>query len=63
MFLFYSDRGNITLTDEDFERTINGEQKYYFASYKDSFMKDILKKYENKIKLLAETEKTILFTN
>ncbi len=63
MFLFYSDRGNITLTDEDFERTINGEQKYYFASYKDSFMKDILKKYENKIKLLAETDKTILFTN
>ena len=63
MFLFYADRGNITLTNEDFERLINEEQKHYFASYKDSFMKDILKKYENKIKLLAETDKTILFTN
>ena len=63
MFLFYADRGNITLTNEDFERIINEEQKHYFASYKDSFMKDILKKYENKIKLLAETDKTILFTN
>ncbi|WP_372519307.1 ArnT family glycosyltransferase [Candidatus Ruminimicrobiellum ovillum] len=63
MFLFYADRGNITLSDEDFETKIQEDQKYYFASYKDSFMRDILKKYENKIKLLAETEKTILFTN
>lgn len=63
MFLFYADRGNITLSDEDFETKIQESQKYYFASYKDSFMKDILEKYENKIKILAETEKTILFTN
>ena len=63
MFLFYADRGNITLSDEDFETKILEDKKHYFASYKDSFMLDILKKYENKIKLLAETEKTILFTN
>ncbi|MBO7611109.1 MAG: glycosyltransferase family 39 protein [Elusimicrobia bacterium] len=63
MFLFYADKGNITLTDEEFEAKISEDKKHYFASYKDTFMKDILKKYENKIKLLAETEKTILFTN
>ena len=63
MFLFYADRGNITLPDEEFEAIISEDKKYYFASYKDAFMKDILKKYENKIKLLAETDKTILFTN
>ena len=63
MFLFYADRGNITLLNKDFEKKISEDQKCYFASYKDSFMKDILEKYENKIKILAETEKTILFTN
>ena len=63
MFLFYADRGNITLSDEDFETKILEDKKHYFASYKDSFMRDILKKYENKIKLLTETKKTVLFTN
>lgn len=63
MFLFYADRGNITLSDEDFETKILEDNKHYFASYKDSFMLDILKKYENKIKLLTETEKTVLFSN
>ena len=63
MFLFYADRGNVTLSDDEFETKILEDKKHYFASYKDTFMKDILKKYENKIKLLAETEKTVLFTN
>ena len=63
MFLFYADIGNITLSDEEFETKILEDKKYYFASYKDNFIRDILKKYENKIKSLAETEKTILFSN
>jgi len=63
MFLFYGDRGNVTLNNDEFENKISDEQKYYFASYKDDLMMKLLNKYQNKIKILAETKKTILFTN
>lgn len=63
MFLFYGDRGNVTLNNDEFENKISDEQKYYFASYKDDFMTKLLNKYQDKIKILAETKKTILFTN
>ncbi len=63
MFLFYADRGNVTLEDNEFEKKILQSQKFYFASYKDDFMNDILKKYKDRIKILAETKKTLLFTN
>ncbi|WP_413854572.1 ArnT family glycosyltransferase [Candidatus Ruminimicrobium bovinum] len=63
MFLFYADRGNITVTDNEFEDKIEEEKKYYFASYKDDFMTTLLDKYKDRIKILAETKRTILFTN
>ena len=63
MFLFYADRGNITLSNDEFENKILENQKHYFASYKDDFMNDILQKYKDKIKIVTETKKTIFFTN
>ncbi len=62
-FLFYADRGNITLNDKDFEEKILSNEKHYFASYKDPFMNGLLSKYNDKIEILAETKRTILFTN
>jgi len=63
MFLFYADRGNITLSNNKFEKEILENTKYYFASYKDNFMNKLLQKYKEQINILAETKKTILFTN
>ncbi len=63
MFLFYADRGNITLSDEDFEKKILSGEKNYFASYKDDFMNGLLNKYNDKITVWQITDKTILFEN
>lgn len=63
MFLFYDDRKNITLKDNEFEEKILETEKHYFASYKDDFMNNLLEKYKDKIKILAETKRTLLFTN
>ncbi len=63
MFLFYADRKNITVEDKDFEQMIRDNKKHYFASYKDNFMNGLLNKYNDKIKIIAQTKKTILFKN
>lgn len=63
MFLFYADRGNITIDNNEFEEKILEEKKHYFASYKDKFMNNLLQNYKDKIKILAETKRTILFEN
>ncbi|MGE4385809.1 MAG: ArnT family glycosyltransferase [Endomicrobiaceae bacterium] len=63
LFLFYADRGNVTLDNSKFEQEFNSPKKYYFASYKDEFMNYLLSKYKNKINILCETKRTILFTN
>ncbi|MEA4967385.1 MAG: hypothetical protein VB048_04620, partial [Bacteroidaceae bacterium] len=63
MFLFYADRHNITLDNDKFVQEIESDTKHYFSSYKDDFMMNLLNKYKNKINILCETKRTILFTN
>jgi len=63
MFLFYTDKGNITLNDENFEKElVGGGGKYFFLS-KDNILTCLLKKHNGKIKILAETEDVVLFKN
>ncbi|MDD5101919.1 MAG: glycosyltransferase family 39 protein [Endomicrobiaceae bacterium] len=63
MFLFYADRHNITVDNNKFAQEIEYDEKHYFSSYKDDFMMNLLNKYKNKINILCETKRTILFTN
>ncbi|GAB1402672.1 hypothetical protein MASR1M68_15830 [Elusimicrobiota bacterium] len=63
MFLFYADKGNTTLNDENFEKELVGGGGKYFFSSKDNIMAGLLKKHNGKIKILAETEDVVLLKN
>lgn len=63
MFLFYADRGNITVKNDEFENEVKNTTGKYFATYKDEFGISIINKYNDRIKILAETKRTVLFEN
>lgn len=63
MFLFYANKNNITLDNEQFEKEINSNNKKYFFAVKDEHMNSLLKKYNRKINILSETKEVLFFTN